>query len=145
MRIRITRWLNRLTTEDVSPETIALSIVLGLALGVFPVYGCPTLLCVAAAFAVRPHVPLLHAINFVTSPLQLALIFPFHKVGERLLPAQAQLAGQGNWHAALVVYGFTTRVVAGWFLVCAPLGFALYLALAFTLRQYRAVPRCAVS
>jgi hypothetical protein len=115
--------LRRLSLAGTSPETLALSIVLGVTLGVFPIYGCPTLLCVAAAFLFRPHVPLLQAVNAVTGPLQFALLLPFHRVGRHLLP------GVGG------VGGFTLRMIAGWFLVCLPIGICLYLVLRYSLRS----------
>jgi hypothetical protein len=118
--------LSRLSLAGTPPETIALSVVLGITLGVFPVYGCPTLLCLAAAVLLRPHAPLLHAINAVTGPLQLALALPFHRLGRQVLPA---VAGIG---------GFTLRMIAGWFLVCVPIGVALYVGLWFWLRRRHA-------
>lgn len=135
MRERIAQALRGLSLEGASAETIALSIALGLTLGVFPVYGCPTLLCLAATMALRPHLPLLHSINFLTSPLQLALILPFHRVGDRMLPATTRV-DPGYWHFAISVYGFTSRVVTGWLLVCVPLGAALYVVLTVALRRY---------
>lgn len=132
----IAREMRRLSLASASAETVALSVAFGLALGVFPVYGCPTLLCMAVAVLFRLHVPLLHSINLVTSPLQLALIVPFHKLGDRVLPASAAWAVPGHWQLALTVCGFTSRVVAGWFLVCAPLAFTLYVGLTFALRRY---------
>jgi uncharacterized protein (DUF2062 family) len=116
--------LRRLSLANTPPETIALSVVLGVTLGVFPIYGCPTLLCVAAALVLRPHVPLLQAINAITGPLQFALVLPFHRLGRHLLPAVK--AG---------VAGFTLRMIVGWFFVCLPIGLCLYAVLRFWLRR----------
>ena len=44
----------RASVAGVPPETIALILSAGLVLGVFPVFGLPTLLCTMAAFALRP-------------------------------------------------------------------------------------------
>jgi len=137
VKAQIARRWRALSLESATPEAIALSIAAGLVLGVLPLYGCPTLLCLAMGLMFRIHVPLLHAINTATSPLQLALVLPFHKIGERLLPQQTATVGNGGWHVAASVYGFTARAVTGWFLVCLPLGIALYLALAYTLRRCR--------
>jgi hypothetical protein len=120
------RCLRGLSLAGAPPETIALSVVLGVTLGVFPVYGCPTLLCIAAALLLRPHVPLLHAINAVTGPLQLALALPFHQLGGHFVPGAAGIGG------------FTLRMIAGWFLVSVPIGAALYLVLWFWLRRRHA-------
>jgi hypothetical protein len=115
--VNLRRHFARLSLAGTPPETIALSVVLGVTLGVFPVYGVPTLLCAAAALLLRPHVPLLQAINLVTGPIQLALAWPFHRLGRLLLPAVHGVAG------------FTLRMVTGWFLVCVPIGLFLYVIL----------------
>jgi uncharacterized protein (DUF2062 family) len=39
----------RASFADLSPQAIALILVVGLVLGVFPVFGLPTLLCAAEA------------------------------------------------------------------------------------------------
>ena len=62
-----------LSLEGVTAETLALSIGLALVLGVFPVYGCPTLLCAAAAIVLRLNLPAMQLDNALTTPLQLAL------------------------------------------------------------------------
>jgi hypothetical protein len=120
---RLAAILRCVSLAGTPPETIALSVVLGLTLGVFPMYGVPTLLCLAAAILFRPHVPLLQAINAATTPLQVALALPFQRLGYCLLPD-----GGG-------VPGFTMRMVAGWFLACVPIGLCSYVVLRLYLRR----------
>ena len=45
-------WVSRLAAslEGLSAEQVALLLSVGLVLGVFPIMGCPTLLCLLAAF-----------------------------------------------------------------------------------------------
>jgi hypothetical protein len=120
------KWVRRIFTlsrDGVSTETLVLSIGLALVLGVFPVYGCPTLLCAAAAIVLRLNLPAMQLVNLLTSPLQLALLIPFHRLGGLLLPG-ASAAGPlaGIWTLAV-------HAIAGWSCVCVPLGILLYLAL----------------
>jgi len=121
--VKIAATLRRLSLADTPPETIALSVVLGLTLGVFPMYGVPTLLCLAAALLWRPHIPLLQAINAASTPLQFALALPFQRLGYHLLPD------------APGVTGFTLRMIAGWFLACVPAGLCSYVVLRLYLRR----------
>ena len=125
MRRRLERAWMRFSLGNSAPETIALSVALGLTLGVFPIYGAPTLLCIAAACIFRPHVALLHAINAATSPLQLALLVPFHALGALVLRG-AIAPGVG---------GAVARVIAGWLLISIPLGATVYVALLSALRR----------
>jgi uncharacterized protein (DUF2062 family) len=133
-----------LSLEAGAAETLALSVGLALVLGVFPVYGCPTLLCAAAAIVLRLNLPAMQLVNALATPLQLALLIPFHRLGDWLLPgvgaadprvpagvhAEAWRFLDGIWTLAL-------HAVAGWFCVCAPLGILLYLILRYAgrLRQ----------
>lgn len=82
-----TLWARILSLGAFTPEVLALSLAFGLVLGVFPMYGIPTLLCAGAAVVLRLNHPALQLVNLLSSPLQFALFMPFHRLGERLLPA----------------------------------------------------------
>jgi uncharacterized protein (DUF2062 family) len=127
-----------LSLEGVTAETLALSVGLALVLGVFPVYGCPTLLCAAAAIVLRLNLPAMQLVNVLTSPLQLALWIPFHRLGDLLLPggcaadprAPAGLHSDA-WRFLDGIWTLAVHAIAGWLCVCAPLGIVLYLALRY--------------
>ena len=106
------------------PETIALILSVGLVLGVFPVFGLPTLLCAVAAFALRLNAPAIQLVNQLASPLQLALFIPLGRMGGRIL------GGPAAWSITSVA----RDAIAGWFCLCVPLGLALYLVVSLTLR-----------
>jgi uncharacterized protein (DUF2062 family) len=76
-----------LLRQGVTPEKIALSIALGVALGVFPVLGSTTALCALAALTLRLNLPAIQIINYFVYPLQIALLLPFFRVGEWLFRA----------------------------------------------------------
>ena len=130
--------LAALSPAGASPETVVLSIAMALLLGIFPMYGCPTLLCVAAALLFRLNLPAMQAVNLLSSPLQLALWAPFNRLGARLLhlPGGRELAariGEALLHA-----------VTGWCCVAIPLGILIYLSLRPALRRMeRAKPETA--
>ena len=62
---RLMQSLRDLALRGMSPEAMALSIALGFVLGVFPVPGCPTLLCALAALALRLNGPAVQAVNYL--------------------------------------------------------------------------------
>lgn len=111
--------------EAFPADTIALILVLGFVLGTFPVFGCPTLLCLAAAMAFRVNLPALQVVNQMSSPLQLVLILPLARMGSLIVGAPA----------AASVRTFAFQAIAGWLFICVPLGVALYLPLAYALRR----------
>jgi uncharacterized protein (DUF2062 family) len=67
---------------------LAWSVAAGLALGVFPMLGATTLLCIGVAFAFRLNQPAMQLVNYLAYPLQLALLIPFIRIGERLFGAE---------------------------------------------------------
>ena len=112
------------TAAGFSPETMALIFTIGLVLGVFPVFGCPTVLCALAALILRVNLPAMQLVNQLSSPLQLALLFPLTRLGGRVL------GGPTAWNLAAA----TRDAIVGWFCLCVPLGVVLYLVLIVTLR-----------
>jgi len=69
-------------TQGVTPEKIALSIALGLSLGIIPILGITTVLCAIAAMWLRLNQPVIQLVNWLVYPLQLALVLVFIRIGE---------------------------------------------------------------
>jgi uncharacterized protein (DUF2062 family) len=116
---------------DMRPETIALIFALGLVLGVFPVFGLPTLLCAGAAILFRLNLPAIQIVNQVCAPLQYALLIPLGRLGARI--TRTPLNGNVLLHLA---DGMKNAIV-GWGCFCVPMGLLLYAAVLFSLRWRR--------
>lgn len=137
--------------QGITPEKIALTIALGVMLGIFPILGMTTLLCTLAGIRLRLNQPVIQLVNFLVYPLQLALLIPFYRAGEMLFrqPPVPILsvtdlvarfnAGPGQF---LIDYGLVGAYgVVVWTLV-APLATAgMYLLLRPLLRGLRASDR----
>ncbi len=87
LRRRIARPIVELLRQGVTPEKMALSLALGVALGVFPVLGTTTALCALAALILRLNLPAIQIINYFVYPLQIVLILPFFRADEKLFGA----------------------------------------------------------
>lgn len=112
--------------EGLSPESAALALAVGVILGTFPVYGLPTLLCTAVSLALGLNLPAVQVVNQLATPLQLAMLLPFIKIGARLLgPAHPTSLGLGS---------LAMQAVAGWAMVCVPLGAVMYFTLPWMVR-----------
>jgi len=70
--------------QGVTPEKLALTVALGTVLGIFPILGSTTLLCGLAAVALRLNQPVIHLVNYLAYPAQLALIIPIYRGGGML-------------------------------------------------------------
>ena len=102
LRARIAAPILAQLRQGLSADTIALTIGVGLAIAVIPVIGVTTILSILAAWAFRLNHPVIHAINWTSAPLQLLLLIPFIRMGERLFGAKRlslsleELVAQGS-------------------------------------------------
>lgn len=85
---RITGPILDLLRQGITPEKIALSMALGVTLGITPVLGSTSLLCLLAAVLLRLNLPAIQLVNYFVYPLQLALLVPFLRAGEWIFGAQ---------------------------------------------------------
>lgn len=80
----IRRWLKpfvELLPQGISSREVALTVALGLVLGITPVLGSTTLLCTIAAVLLRLNLPAIQLVNGLVYPIQLMLLIPFYKCG----------------------------------------------------------------
>lgn len=119
----------------VTPEKIAISLALGIVLGVFPVLGSTTLLCAAAALALGLNLPAIQLINYGMYPVQLILLIPWMRLGEKLfgvVPLPLSLAQimamihADAWQAIRTLWVTTVHAMAAWLVVSVPAAVLLY-------------------
>ena len=133
-----------LLRQGITPEKVALSIALGIVLGIFPMLGTTTLLCAGAAIVLRLNLPAIQLVNFLIYPLQLILFLPLLKAGSRIANAgpvtmtlkQIFLMMQSDlWGLIRLLWTATLGAIFIWILL-APLAAAvIYFTLAPVLRR----------
>jgi uncharacterized protein (DUF2062 family) len=67
-----------------TPEKLAWSIAVGLMIGINPMLGTTTLLCLAVAFVFRLNVAASQLANHVVYPFEILLVVPFISLGSRV-------------------------------------------------------------
>jgi len=67
-----------------SPRTLAWSIAAGVVIGINPILGSTTFLCLAIAFFLRLNVAASQIANHAVYPLELLLVIPFIRLGSRI-------------------------------------------------------------
>lgn len=141
---RLARPILDLLRQGVTPEKIALSLTLGVALGVFPVLGSTTALCALAALALQLNLPAIQVVNYFVYPLQIALLIPFFRLGERLfraphLPLSVSqiyaMIHANMWSAIRSLWTTTWHAVVVWCLVAPVFAGVAYGILAPALRR----------
>ncbi|MFZ0685280.1 MAG: DUF2062 domain-containing protein [Terriglobales bacterium] len=133
-----------LLNRGITPEKIALSLAFGIVLGVVPVLGATTILCLAAALIFRLNIPVIQLVNYLIYPLQLFFLVPFIRMGEKLFratPLQLSLAQilamvRADRHQAFATLWLAgVHAVSAWLLIGPPTIFLLYFLLSWTLRR----------
>lgn len=136
-----------LLRQGITPEKIALSIALGITLGVTPVLGSTSILCFLAAVIFRLNVPAIQLVNYVVYPLQFALLIPFIRMGEwifsagpvRITLAQIlDLIRTDTWGAIATLWTTTMHALVAWLAVGSLAALVIYLLLAPALRNLKA-------
>jgi uncharacterized protein (DUF2062 family) len=133
-----------LLRQGVAPRSLALALSLGAGVGIFPVLGVSTLALTALALPLRLNLPAIQLINYLVSPLQLLLIIPFLRLGERLLGAPrlpmtleqgTAILSQGITHALTTLSGAIVHAAVGWFALMPLVMLLLYRVLALLMEK----------
>jgi len=136
-----------LLTQGITPEKIALSLAFGIVLGIFPVLGSTTVLCAAAALIFQLNLPAIQLVNYLIYPMQLFLLVPFVRMGEKLFraaPVQLSLAQilatvrVGLTHAVSTLWLAEVHAVFAWLLIGPVAICLLYFLLSRALRRVAA-------
>jgi len=80
MKQKVALWLR----QGITPRRLAFTLVLGFAIGCSPILGVTSAMCGIIAIAFEFNLPAIQAANWVAAPMQLILIVPFVRLGERL-------------------------------------------------------------
>ncbi len=146
-RCRVVAPIVALLTQGITPEKIALSLAFGIVLGIFPVLGSTTVLCAAAAMGFGLNLPAIQVVNYLIYPVQLLLLVPFIRIGEKLFhaaPLQLSitqilaLVRADVPHAISTLWLAEVHAMSAWLLICAPTIFLIYFFLSRALRQVSA-------
>jgi uncharacterized protein (DUF2062 family) len=137
-RRRIAAPLLALLRQGATPEKLALSLALGITIGLVPVLGASTALCAVAALVLRLNMPAIQLVNYLLAPLQLLLAIPFLRFGEWLaqaprfpitLDAGLSLLSEGTMQAISVLAGAIVHATLGWLALAPFAAYALYRSL----------------
>ena len=71
--------------QGVTPHKLALSIAIGLLIGIMPILGLSTTLCLVAAYFLGLNHIAIQSVNYAAYPLQIIMIIPFVRMGEWIL------------------------------------------------------------
>jgi uncharacterized protein (DUF2062 family) len=131
--------------QGVTPEKLALSLSLGITVGIIPLYGLTSLLVTLIALGFRLNFAITHAVHYVVHPLQIILIIPFLKLGKifygnSLLPFSIKniihMLNTDLWGTLSNFWIAYLSAFLIWLIISGPLFLLLYRILLITLRKY---------
>lgn len=151
---RVSDWLRRRVKDPLlaelrqglSAEALSAAIVTSLALAINPIIGTTTVLCLLAGKVFRLNHVVMQTVNHLTYPLQLILIVPFVRLGEKVTGAEPLPLDVGmlvaefqkSFGGFLAKFGWAyLHGILGWLLVVPLSAFLLHLLLAALLRKFR--------
>jgi len=130
--------------QGITPEKIALTIALAAGIGVFPLLGTTTVLCLAVGVPLRLNQALMQLVNYLVYPLQIAAIYLFVRIGERLVGAKPVSFRVGEIVSSFAAdpmaflrkFGMTgVHGILGWAIVVTPAAIVVYFTLLPVLKR----------
>jgi uncharacterized protein (DUF2062 family) len=121
-----------------SPVKLSIAISIGATLGLFPIFGTTTLICVLLAVIFKLNMTVLQVVNYLMLPLQLIILIPLIKAGEYIFSSgHSKLtiemivhAFKDSWLSGIKELGHILIMGAGaWAIIIIPLGIILFFIL----------------
>ncbi len=143
---RVWRMVLELLQQGLTPQKLALTITLGVVVGVLPVLGSTTILCGMIAVAFGLNLPVIQAVNYLAYPLQIALVIPFLRAGEWIF-GSPRLAMSATEIATFVatepiaainaLWTVTLQALVAWVIFAGVTGSLVYPLLVPLLRRFQ--------
>ena len=121
--------------QGISPQKLAWSVAVGLVVGISPIIGTTTLLCLGLALVLRLNLAVIQLANYVAYPLQILLLIPFFQVGSLILGEKGVSFSvdliihsfESDFLLALQEFGWAIlHAVLVWMAVAVPLAIGIY-------------------
>jgi len=130
-------------SRGAEPKQLAFSAALGMTLGVFPICGVTVVFCgiAVAILGSKCNGPIMMLSNFVATPLQMSLMVPFLRGGEKIMHANAfTLSKDALWQAVTgkaskELFSALSHAMLGW-LVSTPFLFTVLYSLLLPLTRW---------
>lgn len=134
--------------NGMSQKRLAISLALGITVGLIPFYGLTTLLVGVLAVMLRLDFVIMQVVHYIVHPIQIALLIPFFKAGNFLI-------GRNNvdftvreyiayfksdfWLAISDLWKLNLSAIIIWLIIAIPLSYLLYMGFMYSIKRYAAV------
>lgn len=137
--------IRRALKNGLSQKRLAVSLALGITIGLIPFYGVTTLLVGVVAYALRLDFIVMQAVHYIVHPIQIALIIPFFKVGNLFigdnevsftLAEYIALFKSDFWLALSELWKLNLLAIIVWGLIAIPMFYGLYYFFIYSIKRY---------
>lgn len=123
--------------QGITPQKLAVAFSLGICIGIIPLLGSTSLLCMLVAFLFRLNMATIQTVNYLTYPLQLILYIPFLKAGAYAggmefnysLEEIVTMLSENTWNTIQRFFAINIYAVLLWLFISVVLYLALYFIL----------------
>ncbi len=145
LRTRIIEPVAVLLKQGITPEKVSLSLTLGFIVGLFPVVGTTTVMCMLIAAAFRLNMAAILLANWIAYPVQLILLAPFFMTGAYFFgsapvlhdsPAVILLFRSDIFYALETLGNTVWQAILVWGIVSPFLALILFFSLMPVLRRF---------
>ena len=129
----------------ISQKRLAVSMALGITIGLMPFYGITTILVGAIAYTLRLDFVIMQVVHYIVHPIQLALIIPFFRAGNFFIGKNSVDLTIGEyitsfksdfWMALSEFWKMNLSAIIIWGLLAIPLSYGLYYLFFYSLKRY---------
>jgi uncharacterized protein (DUF2062 family) len=137
--------LRKALKNGVSQKKLAVSLALGITIGLIPFYGLTTILVGIIAYALRLDFIIMQTVHYIVHPLQLILLIPFFKAGSLFVGHHAvdftvseyiTLFKNDFWLALSELWKANLLAIIVWGFLAIPLFYGLYNIFRYTIKRY---------
>ena len=117
--------------QGLTPQKASFSIALGAMIGLCPIIGVSSVVCVLSAAWPRVHLPILLVVSYGVTPIQWVLLVPFSMGGRVLFGQPTQVADLSESlfsHPASFLSVTVLGAVVAWVLFSCVVGVGVYFA-----------------
>ncbi|MCM2357013.1 MAG: DUF2062 domain-containing protein [Geobacteraceae bacterium] len=124
IRGKVAALARKIAGHGLTPQQLALTIALGVTVGILPIPWGATPLCAFLAFWLGLNQAAIQGANYLALPLQLALFVPFYTLGARIFPRGPALSAELPFALSAPL-----KALGAWLLIAPLLAVVLYLLL----------------
>lgn len=142
---KIGNYLKALFNQGLSPRDLALSIVIAMSISLIPILGVTTILLTIVAIPLRLNLPIMIAVSYSLTPVQIAMLIPFINIGSSVVGVEHTLltfsAIQHSFNESIwiTLKDLSLELICGlmgWLLVMIPIAVVMFFLLKFIFTQF---------